>query len=237
MRISGKNTFPLFKECLAFTLVELLVVVAIIAILTSILLPALSGAKNSALKIRCAGNEKQHAVGICSYTDDYNGWLPMQGTSTTPEWKQNIAPYFNYATSNAGVFGSKAFLCPLWKVREIIDGRKGGYAWNYHYMGYYNADPYGRVRVKLTSVTLPAQTIMSGDTTDWADPEDAEYQYATLYPASFTTNTNVPIPPVGNRHGGGVNMIWADFHVEWKSQSALLQGANSVIDWYYKRLK
>lgn len=222
---------------LSFTLVELLVVIAIIALLTAILLPALSGAKKSAQRIRCVGNEKQHAVGICSYSDDNNGWLPINGSSPEPGWKYVIATYLNYNPLESSALVTKVFRCPSWIEKNIAENMKGGYGWNYHYMGHYNADPNGRVRVKLTSVSLPAQTIMSGDTTDWADPASADYQYATLYPASFVTNTNVPIPPVGNRHGGGVNMVWADFHVEWKSQTVLLQGTNSVIDWYYKHLK
>jgi prepilin-type processing-associated H-X9-DG protein len=43
--------------------------------------------------------------------------------------------------------------------------------------------------------------------------------------------------PVGKRHGKGVNMFWADGHVEWKSQLELLNGLNGDLDWYYKRIK
>ena len=59
-----------------FTLIELLVVVAIITILASLLLPALSKARERSKQSVCLNNEKQLYVGLTLYVSDFNNWLP-----------------------------------------------------------------------------------------------------------------------------------------------------------------
>ena len=64
---------PLKNRRAAFTLVELLVVVAIIAILAAILFPVFARARENARRSSCSSNLKQLGLGLRQYAQDYDG--------------------------------------------------------------------------------------------------------------------------------------------------------------------
>ncbi len=78
-----------------FTLVELLVVVAIIALLVSILLPALGSARDQAKKVMCLSNLRQWGIVTYAYVSDNNGFFEngFDGTNRDLGW---WAAFFSY---------------------------------------------------------------------------------------------------------------------------------------------
>ena len=67
------------KTANGFTLVEMLVVIAVIAILAALLLPAISNAKRKAQRIACTNNLRQIALGVRMYSDDSHDASPSPG--------------------------------------------------------------------------------------------------------------------------------------------------------------
>ncbi len=101
----------------AFTLVELLVVISIIAILAAILFPVLSAAKARAQKTLCLNNLKQIGTGIHLYADEDNDTLPSIVITNDMPWSYQWRFFKELTKSYDGLSGAsspqdKLFACP-----------------------------------------------------------------------------------------------------------------------------
>ena len=98
----------------SFTLIELLIVIAIIAILAAMLLPALNKARERARTITCINNSKQIGSGINMYTGDYNDLLPPTiVTLLGNQEPRSISEYFNGISAvGLGLVAAQGYLGP-----------------------------------------------------------------------------------------------------------------------------
>lgn len=121
----------------ALTLVELLVVIAVIAILAALLLPAISRAKVKALDTACLSQLKQLGVATRLYADDDNGLMPAaEPFPSNPQFPRRhlpaisavLAPYVGRATGNTNT-APLVFKCPR-DNDYFFEVEGSSYRWN-----------------------------------------------------------------------------------------------------------
>jgi len=187
-----------------------MVVIAITAILASLIFSQVSAAKARANSIKCIANLRQIGSAFHLYANDNNGEFPLlnAGSGDTMTWMIRLAPYLGVKDGVLGLSplarAVPPFICPDWKmdatrkvsyaVNENI--RKTAYSWNYR-----------RINVPQSSTFLVAEIAANQDYYNPATDGDVQRRHPNksanfLYVDGHAENLKEPVPATDPRWFG-----------------------------------
>jgi prepilin-type N-terminal cleavage/methylation domain-containing protein/prepilin-type processing-associated H-X9-DG protein len=217
-----KARTSILRNAPGFTLVELLVVIGILAILASLLLPALGKARERTLAVRCMNNHRQLALTWTMYSGDNYGKLPLnQGrgawiTGTvhgrSPGFTDPIhLVHKSYASFAAYLRVWRTYKCPAEKTIFSVGTRKLEKIRSYSMNGYLALTdtapaPHPRWYFTSESILRPAGTFV------FIDVEPASICWAPFHIPEHDTGPwwNAP----GALHKSSATVSFADGHTE-----------------------
>lgn len=216
----------------AFTLVELLVVISIIALLLSILLPALTLARSQAQATKCASNLRNLSQAMLMYSHDNKGWIPRDysvgGGIKNVLWAGLIARYLDSgfpeidllrADYDAAVKPSFArigvFRCPAFADRRQMLC----YVLNAYPAGSAGGAGAGAPMTRMTDLRPPAEIVLLADCADTLSIET--FDHHDVWHIDHLPKGNDPRLLNDRRHQGRINLAMSDGHMETREFSSL----------------
>ena len=219
---------------IAFTLVELLVVISIIGLLAGLAVPAINGGLKSAKAGACLSNLHQIGVATMAYAADNSFKLPDAGSGTSDMWADKLATFISTGTKSK----KSIFVCPG-ALKTVSEATGEDIAVTYGVHG--GLMPRGGTASNISCVTRQSEVILAADMCQ--DPGNKGWSpYCIENPAivvsqsggrsgsinlsaAITTTTDADS---GNsawmryRHSGKVNVVMVDGHAEAIKKGAVL---------------
>jgi prepilin-type processing-associated H-X9-DG protein/prepilin-type N-terminal cleavage/methylation domain-containing protein len=223
------------KPKVSFTLIELLIVVAIMAVLMSLLLPVLGRARETARRASCLSNMHQMCLAIQSYVGNYNGFFPPAaldtfGIMSDTQYAWDFIRSWNYTTNDwdykPGLIWdawgtTKIQQCPAFTGPAMWNGDKyTGYNYNTSYIGW--AEPVGGwsaeeyiPTARITEIQRPEQCAIFGDG-QYGNNQANKFMRAPIENEreKDISNATRHAGTQGFRHLKTTNVAFADGHAE-----------------------
>lgn len=199
----------------AFTLVEMLVALAVLAVLAALVSNAAFSALDRTKTATCAANIRKLGQGLMLYCQDHDGEFPRSAHSAAanrePGWATSIAPYLGASEENAtAAWVNQRFPCP-----GNANATRGGYSYGLNvFFELKKGDSYlGRPQTwrRTMQVPSPARTILLAEVPSKAALSSAGDHFMS-HQWSTTTAANTAV--AADRHRGKAHYLFVDGHVD-----------------------